>query len=43
MNIEINKMMNILSDVDFSKLCHAIKYFPQLNQNFGKEEITFPL
>ena len=25
-------VMNILSYVDFEKLCHVIKYFPQLNQ-----------
>ena len=43
MNNERVKMMNILSYVDFEKLCHVIKYFPQLNLHFGKEEINFPL
>ena len=37
------KMMNILSYVDFSKLYNVIKIFPGLNQNFMKEGITFPL
>ena len=37
------KMMNILSCVDFVKLCHTIKYFRQLNQNFGKEYINLSL
>ena len=27
--------MNILSYVDFEKLCHVIEYFPQLNKNIG--------
>ena len=33
---EVEDMMNILSYVDFSKLCHVIKYFTELNQKFGK-------
>ena len=37
------KMMNILSCVVFAKLCHIIKYFCQLNQNFGKEYINLSL
>ena len=36
-------MLNILSYVDYSKMCHVIKYFTELNQNFGQEDITFPL
>ena len=36
-------MKNILSHVDFAKLCQVIKYFPQLNPNFGKEDIAFPI
>ena len=32
-----------MSYADFSKLCHVIKYFTGLNQNFGKEYIDFPL
>ena len=43
MYIPIEKWVNILSCVDFSKLCHVIKYFPGLNQKFGQEDITFPL
>ena len=39
----IDKMMNILSYVDFSKLCHVIKYLPQSNQIFGKEDINSPI
>ena len=27
----------------FSKLCHVIKYFPELNHNFGQEDIIFGL
>ena len=37
------KIMKTLSCVDFAKLCHVIKYFPQLNRDFDKEDITFPL
>ena len=33
----------ILSYVDFSNICDLIKYFPELNQNIGKEDINFPL
>ena len=35
--------MNILSYVDFSKMCHVIKYFPASNQKFEQEEINSPL
>ena len=34
---------NIISYVDFSKICHVIKYFPDLKQTFGKEVINFSL
>ena len=34
---------NILCYVDFAILCQVIKYFTQLNPNFGKEDITFPI
>ena len=37
------ELMNTLSYVDFSKLCKLIKYFPELNQSFVKEDINFPL
>ena len=33
----------ILSYVDFSKICYVIKYFTELKQNIGKEDITFTL
>ena len=36
-------LMNILSHADFAKLCNAIKYFPEFNQHFVKEGITFSL
>ena len=35
--------MNLLSYVDCSKLCMVTKYFLQLNQKIGKEDITFTL
>ena len=38
----IEKMMNILSYVDFSKLFRVIKYFFQLNKKVWKEDIIFP-
>ena len=34
---------NIISYVDFSKIYHMIKCFPDLKQALGKEDITFPL
>ena len=34
---------NVISYVDYSKICHVIRSFPDLNQTFGKEDITFPL
>ena len=40
---EREHMKNILSYFDFVKLCQAIKYFPQLNSDFWKEDITLPL
>ena len=36
-------LMNILSYVDFARLCVVIKYFPELNQKIVKEGITFPI
>ena len=36
-------MKNNFSYVDFVKLCQVIKYFSQLDPNFGKEDIAFPL
>ena len=35
------EMMNIFSYVDFSKLCHVIQFFAELNQHFVEEGITF--
>ena len=35
--------MNILSDVDYSKLRHVIKSFHESNQKFGQADIIFPL
>ena len=43
MYIAREKIMNMLSYVDFEKLRHVIKYFPESPQKFGKEDITFPL
>ena len=37
------KLMNILSYVDFAKLCVVIKYFPQFNRKIGKEDMSFTL
>ena len=37
------ELMNILSYVDFEKMCNIIKNSPGLNHNFVKEDITFPL
>ena len=34
---------NIFCYVGFARLFQVVKYFPQLNPNFGKEDITFPL
>ena len=33
-------MKNILCYFYFARLCQVITYFPQLNPNFGKEDIT---
>ena len=41
MYISREEWMNILSCVDFFKLCHVIKYFPELNKKFRQEYITF--
>ena len=30
-----------MSYVEFSKLCHVIKYFPELNQKLGKKILIF--
>ena len=43
MYISIEKGENFLGYVDSSKLCHVIKYFPELNQKFGQIYVTFPL
>ena len=43
MYISSEEWMNISSYVGFSKLCHVIKYFTELNQIFGQEDITFSL
>ena len=37
------ELMNILSYVDFAKLCNVIKYSSELNQKIVKEVITFPI
>ena len=39
----MSKRGDMLSYVDLSKLSHVIIYFTELNQNFGQEEINFPL
>ena len=39
----IDELLNILSCVGFAKLCYVIKNLPELNHNFVKEGITFPL
>ena len=36
-------MMNILSCVDFLKLCNIIKFSPELNKKIMHEGINFPL
>ena len=43
MFIKIEESKNIIGYVDYSKFCHVIRSFPDLNQNIGKEDITFPL
>ena len=37
------KSKNIIIYVDYSKICHVIRSFHDLNQKFGKEDINFPL
>ena len=43
MYVAREKGNNILSYVDFSKICYVMKSFPELKPNFGKEDINFPL
>ena len=35
-------LKNILSCIDFNRLCNVIKQFPELNHNIAKEGISFP-
>ena len=42
MYVERDIGKNILSYVDFSKICYVIKYFSELKQDFGEEGIAFP-
>ena len=37
------ELVNLLSYVHFAKLFNVLKYFPELNQHFVKEGITFPV
>ena len=39
----IEKMIFIFSYFDFSKLYNVTDFFPELNQIFLKEGITFPI
>ena len=41
MYISREEWMNTFNYFDFSKLCHVITYFPELNQKFGQEDINF--
>ena len=34
---------NIISYVDFLRIYQVIKFFPDLKQVFGKEDINFPI
>ena len=43
MYIAREKGKDILSYVDFSNIFNVIKYFPELRQNIGKEDITFSI
>ena len=43
MYISREELMNILSCVDFAKLCHIINNFPELNCNIMKEGNIPPL
>ena len=43
MYITREERKHILSYVYFSKLYHVLKYLPELNKNFGQEDITYPL
>ena len=42
-DISREKGENILRYVDYSKLCYVITYFTELNQVFGRENITFSI
>ena len=43
-NVNCNsKRGNIISYVDFSRICHVIRCFTDLNQAFVKEDIISPL
>ena len=37
----MKKGINILSYVDFLKLCHVITHFHEMNQKFTQEDINF--
>ena len=39
--IKREEWMNIPSYVDFSKLCHVIKYFPELNKTYWARRYYF--
>ena len=43
MLIAREKGENIISYVDFSKICHVIRCFTGLKQAFGKYNIAFPI
>ena len=43
MYIAKDKLMNILSYVDFSKLCHVVKYSTEWNKHSRQKYINFPL
>ena len=43
MLIAIERGGNIISSVDFSKICQVIKCLPGLKQIFRKEDNKFPL
>ena len=43
MNNGTEKQKNMLSYIDFTRLCSVIKKFPELNHNFVKESFTCPL
>ena len=43
MLISKGERKNIINYVEYSKICHVIRSFSDLNQTFGKKDITFPL